>query len=320
MERSVKETPPDSGSHGKRPGTLRWRVTRRDFLKSSCLFAGGLFAGPGFAVMSEWGRKPRLRFGMLTDVHYADVPARGERHYRESLAKMNECIRLMNAQRVDFLIELGDFKDQGEPAQEAYTLQYLETIEKAFGKFRGPRFHVLGNHDMDSLSKMQFQSRIRNTGIPEESTCFSFDKKGFHLVVLDANYTADGSDYDHGNFDWRDANIPAAELDWLRTDLESTTLPVIVFVHQLLDGEDDHCVRNAGQVRQMLQDSHRVLAVFQGHKHTGQHSCIEHIHYYTLRAMVTGSGEENNSYAVVDVYDDSSIVVTGYRLAESIRT
>ena len=302
---------------GKEP--FIWKVTRREFLKSSGAVAGGLLTGPGLAFMDEPGPKPQLRFGMVTDVHYADAAPHGERHYRESLAKMSECVRLMNAQKVDFLIELGDFKDQGEPAREQYTLQYLETIEKLFRKFGGPRYHVLGNHDMDSLSKQQFQSRITNKGIPGGSTYYSFNARGLHLVVLDANHTVHGSDYDHGNFDWKDANIPAPELDWLSTDLASTSLPVIVFVHQLLDGEDDHCVRNAEQVRQMLQDNHRVLAVFQGHKHTGQQSYMEHIHYYTLKAMVTGSGDVNNSYAVVDVYDDQSIVVTGYRRAESIR-
>jgi predicted phosphodiesterase len=294
-------------------------VTRRDFLRSSGLVVAGLFAGPAYATMAEPSRKLPFRFGMVTDVHYADVAARGERHYRESLAKMSECIKLMNARKVEFLIELGDFKDQDEPVLEKNTLQYLKTIEKVFGKFKGPRYHVLGNHDMDSISKTQFQSRVRNTGINRESTYYSFDKKGLHLVVLDANYTAGGSDYDHGNFDWRDANIPAAELDWLRTDLESTALPVIVFVHQQLDGDDDHCVRNAEWIRQILQENNKVLAVFQGHKHSGQYSYIENIHYYTLKAMVTGSGEENNSYAIVDVYDDHSIMVTGYRRAESIR-
>lgn len=315
----MEETPLASVGHEKGPGTGSWRVARRDFLKSSGLIVAGIFSGPGFAVIAGSSDKPQLRFGMVTDAHYADAAARGERHYRESLAKMSECVRLMNVQKVDLLIELGDFKDQGEPVQENNTLQYLKTIETAFGKFRGPRYHVLGNHDMDSISKNQFQSRIKNTGIPRWSTYYSFDVKGFHGVVLDANYKADGSDYDHGNFDWTDSNIPAEELSWLRRDLTSTALPVIVFVHQQLDGDDDHCVKNAARVRQILQESNRVLAVFQGHKHAGQYSYVENIHYYTLKAMVTGSGMENNSYAIAEVHEDKSIVVTGYRRADSVR-
>lgn len=39
------------------------------------------------------------------------------------------------------------------------------------------------------------------------------------------------------------------------------------------------------------------------------------IHYYTLKAMVEGSGEANNSYAIVEVRADNSLTVTGYRNA-----
>lgn len=49
----------------------------------------------------------------------------------------------------------------------------------------------------------------------------------------------------------------------------------------------------------------------------GSMTDIEGIHYYTLRAMVDGAGEQNNSYAIVDVHADNSLVVTGYRRAVS---
>lgn len=35
---------------------------------------------------------PKLRFGMVTDPHYADVDTRGSRYYRQSLAKMKESV------------------------------------------------------------------------------------------------------------------------------------------------------------------------------------------------------------------------------------
>ena len=61
---------------------------------------------------------PKLRFGMVTDPHYADVDTRGSRYYRQSLAKMKECVDLMKQQQVDFLIELGDLKDQDNEPNE----------------------------------------------------------------------------------------------------------------------------------------------------------------------------------------------------------
>ncbi len=294
-----------------------WTVTRRELLGRSGVAIAGLLSGASLAHAEKADSKPRLSFGILTDAHYADTDAKGSRRYRESIEKMTECVRLMNDREVDFLIELGDLKDQGRPAVEEATLEYLTVIEEVYGHFRGPRYHVLGNHDVDSISKEQFLDRVENTGVTSGAGFYSFDSKGFHLVVLDANFTADGSDYDHGNFNWTDSNIAAQQLDWLRRDLASSAKPVIAFIHQQLDGKGSHCVRNSAEVRQVLQGNGRVLAVFQGHNHAGAHSHIENIHYYTLRAMVEGAGEQNNSYAVVDVHADNSIVVTGYRRALS---
>ena len=257
------------------------------------------------------------RFGIVTDCHYADADAQGTRFYRESLDKLSECVTLMNAERVDFLIELGDFKDQDKPPVEQSTLSYLQVAEKAFKQFKGPTYHVLGNHDMDSISKMQFLKRVENTKIDSNRSYYSFDSKGLRYVVLDANYRTDGADYDHGNFDWTDANIPSKELDWLRKDLAAAPGAVIVFIHQLLDGTGSVYVKNAAQVRQDLEASGKVLAVFQGHHHSGSYSKVAGIHYYTLKAVIEGQGLQNNSYAIAEVQPDGSITVTGYRKAVS---
>jgi alkaline phosphatase len=136
-------------------------------------------------------------------------------------------------------------------------------------------------------------------------------------VVIDANYRKDETPYDHGNFTWTDTLIPQSQLEWLRRDLVAASLPVIVFIHQLLDGAGGLYVVNADEVRNILQASGKVLAVFQGHKHDGDYNNIEGIHYYTLKAMVVGSGADNNSYATVEVLGDNDIIVTGYRNALS---
>jgi len=170
---------------------------------------------------------------------------------------------------------------------------------------------------MDSISKQQFLANVENTGIDPARSFYSFDSKGFHFVVLDANYRGDGAEYDHGNFDWTDANIPQQQLTWLSKDLARARGPVIVFVHQFLAGAGSHRIKNAEEVRSILESSGKVAAVFQGHKHDGDYSEIESIHYYTLKAVVEGSGSENNSYAIVDIQADSGITITGYRKAVS---
>ncbi len=316
----IDHTFSDDGS-GAASGGRRWVLTRRLLLKSSLASVAGLAAGP-LSCASRSTTKDRqatVRFGLVTDCHYADADTAGTRCYRESLDKLRECVELMNHKGVDFLIELGDFKDQGTPPVEKDTLSYLEAVEKVFQGFNGPTYHVIGNHDADSISKNQFLARIENTNIDPGRSYYSFDIQGLHGIVLDANFRSDGADYDHGAFDWKDTNLPPAELAWLKEDLAATAGPVVVFTHQLLDGVGSVYVNNAAQVRPILEASGTVLAVFQGHHHEGSYRRIGGIHYYTLKALVEKSGPENNAYAIAEVFPDGSITVHGYRRAENRR-
>ncbi len=290
----------------------KWIITRRDFLRAAVL--AGL--SPAFSSCTfPSASRAKLSFGIVTDSHYADTAIRDNRFFRESADKMTECVKLMNDKKVNFLIELGDFKDQNAEPSEEKTIAYLRTIEEIFQQFNGPTYHVLGNHDVDSLSKEQFRANIKNTNISGSSCHYSYDFKGIHFVVLDANFRTDGTVYDHGNFSSSDTYIPEAELNWLMQNLADTTLPSIVFCHQQLGGRGGTYVKNAEEVRGILQDSGKVLAVFDGHEHRGGYRLVKGIHYYTLKGMIVGTGPENNSYAIVEILNDNNIVVTGYRKA-----
>lgn len=254
---------------------------------------------------------------MLSDIHYADREPAGDRFYRQSLAKVQEAVDQMNRERLDFVIELGDFKDQDAVPNESRTLSYLSGIETVFQKFNGPTYHVLGNHDMDGISKQQFLESVDNTGISGTKSYYSFNKKKIHFVVLDGNFTKEGKAYDHGNFSWDDASIPESQVKWLNDDLKQNKLPVIVFIHQMLDDSKNakQAVQNAAEVRQILEQTGKVICVFQGHVHEERYNLINGIHYYSVNAVVDGNGPENNAYMVVDVYKDGSLKLDGYRRA-----
>ena len=292
----------------------QWRVTRRDVLQAGIGLGASLMGG--CAVTNRLSGR-QLRFGMVTDIHYADVAARGARHYRQSPAKLAECLDLMNQEKVDFLIEMGDFKDQATPPLRDTTLAYLRTIEAQFQGFAGPTYHVLGNHDVDSISKQDFLNQVTNTGIAPDASYYAFDAQGLHCIVLDANFMADGQAYDSGNFNWTETYICPEQVDWLKQELRHTHKRTLVFCHQCLDGDESHHVKNGAAVRQVLEDSKKVLAVFMGHNHAGHYSLINGIHYYTLKAVVEGDQVTDNAYAIVEVRPDDTVVVTGYRKAVS---
>ena len=295
-----------------------WRVDRRDFLKASAASLFGLMLGSRRLTAAAEPLRAGCRFGLLADPHYADAEPRGTRYYRESLGKMREAVDRLRAARVEFLGELGDIKDMALNEPDTRTLSHLVAIEWEFQRFGGPTYHVLGNHDMDNLSKAQVLAHITNTGIPAGRSHYAFSHGGVRFVTIDTNFTKDGRDYDHGNFDWREIYLPAPQLDWLRAELKAATEPIIILGHQRLDGDGHVQVVNRAEVRAALEGAGKVLAVFQGHDHKGAYSLINGIHYYTLKAIIEDSGPDNNAYAVVDVRPDLSLTVTGFRRAVSM--
>ena len=206
-----------------------------------------------------------------------------------------------------FVVELGDLIDKANTVEEE--MGWLKEIEAVFARTRAPRHYVLGNHCVATLTKEEFAAHTAAARTPH----YSFDSDAYHFVILDACFTAKGEAYARGNFDWKDSNIPAEQTDWLREDLNRTSKPVIVFVHQRLDDHAPHSVVNALAVREILQRSGKVLAVFQGHSHANDYQQIGGIHYCTLVAMVEGSGAGNSGYAMLDVMADGSLRLHGFR-------
>ena len=293
-------------------------LSRRAFLHGGSLFLAGTAVGAvGSCTAVDPVRRSSVRLGLLTDCHYADKVPAGSRHYRESLTKVRQAVARFNEAGASVAIELGDFVDA---APEVDTeVEYLKTIDAEYAKFHGDRHYVLGNHCVFTLTKEEF---IDNCAAV--AAHYSFDLGAFHFVVLDACYRADGVGYGRKNFDWKDTNLPAAELDWLRADLVATGKRAVVFVHQRLDldpaGEHAaYAVKNAPAVRRVLEASGNVLAVFQGHSHENLYRHLGGIHYCVLRAVVEGAGAENNGYALVDLYDDGSIRIDGFREQSAYR-
>jgi hypothetical protein len=295
--------------HRTDDGSAGGPLTRRAFLRRGSLILAGGAAGAAAldALAAANARaKPAVRFGLLTDVHYADRPPLGLRYYRESIAKVREAVGKFNERKATLAFELGDFIDAAPDLKTE--IGFLKTIEAEYARFRGLRRHVLGNHCVWSLTKKEFLDTVG-----EKDAHCSLDHGGFHFIVLDACYRSDGQPYGRKNFNWMDSNVPPAELRWLAADLKATDKKCLAFVHQRLDVENHYGVKNASAVRKVLEDSGKVLAVFQGHYHRNDYRQIAGIHYCTLRAVVEGSGPENNAYAVVDVLAGGTIRVDGFR-------
>jgi alkaline phosphatase len=281
---------------------------RRAFLKHGTLVLTATTLNSSKVFANE--EVTRLRIGLITDLHYADKAPAGTRHYRETLTKLEEAAKQFEQDKLAFVVELGDLIDAADSVDVEQS--YLKKINREFSAICEERHYVLGNHCVDTLKKEEFLG-----GVEQEKSYYSFDRGDFHFVVLDSCFRSDGQPYGRKNFHWSDANIPVAELEWLKGDLKSNDKPVIVFAHQRLDVSSNHGVKDNANVRTILESSGKVLAVFQGHSHQNDLKEIGGIHYCTLVAMVEGSGPEKNGYSVMELEPNGTIHLTGFRKQKS---
>jgi len=263
---------------------------KRSALLAVFLLLVSLIGVLGAAAQTASSEAP-LHVGIFTDLHAHDTNSPNEgktmTNYPE---RLTACIDAMNAWPADLMIELGDFVNgrfvMGAPLGEADRIPgILDQAEAIYATFNGPRYYVIGNHDVYDLSKAQFLAHTAAT-----KTYESFDAGAYHFVILDAQYDKKGNDLDHVGWSVV-GNIPPEELDWLKADLAATDKPTIVCVHQRLDKAFDLLsggpeITDAAEIRGVLEASGKVIAVFQGHDHENAEVDINGIHYITFEALV----------------------------------
>ncbi len=273
-----------------------------------CILACFLVFGLGCTAMAS-----PLRLGVVTDIHVHDTDSPNQHAVMTNYAeRLDAFVAAMIAWPADAVFELGDLVNGafvlgaplGDPARIA---GLLDTAVGSLERFPGPLYYVLGNHDVYNLSKTEF---LETAGAP--STTSSFDLAGYHLVLLDAQFSKAGQDYE--NITWMvQGTVPAVELEWLRADLAATILPTIVFIHQPLDVEYEleaggPSVSNRSEVQAVLAESGHVIAVFQGHSHVDRVTVQDRIHYVTFAALVDRDEPTPPSWAAITLDPDARTV------------
>lgn len=211
-----------------------------------------------------------LKFAIASDFHAQDVPDGEER--------IASFIRAAKDEKVDFIIELGDFCRLDSAGQV-----YL----KLWDSFEGDKYHVIGNHDMDSYTPEEYVAGMKMPG-----RYYSFDKGDFHFIVLDGNNLYDGKEYTH----YAKANyyvdpkmrafIDPEQMAWLKQDLAATDKKCVLFSHQNIE----QFLNNGATVRQILEDENRragfkkVVLAFGGHNHSNYTKEINGITYMQINS------------------------------------
>lgn len=259
-------------------------VKRRNFLKQIGLSGTGLLLASNtwsVPIIQPAKSAKKLRIGVISDLHHLqfNVP---------EVARMKSFMDAVMKESPDFIIQCGDFC---RPKKS-------EEIMAQWNRFTGPKYHVLGNHDMDVCDKATI---MKLWGM--EKPYYSFDQGGYHFVVMDRNFLRkeDKTLEDYNNSNWGPLPSPMRsftdqpQLEWLKQDLATAQHPVIVFMHQPVFLSDFYQeLGNADEILAIFDDANLaakqagkntgVMAVFMGHDHDDRYGARNGVHYFLLNS------------------------------------
>ncbi len=251
-------------------------MKRRDFVKGISVAAAGSVFTRSFAFTPFLtGKNKTLTIGWITDVHHGYCADAGSR--------LEAFIARANQRKPDFILQGGDFC---HPTTEARSFMNI------WEKFSGPKYHVLGNHDMDKGNKKQI---MELWGM--EKPYYSFDQGEFHFVVMDCNHIlTDGKYIDYANANFYIENprrdlVNPEQIEWLKEDLLKMRMPTIIISHQSFDDIwTGYTVPNKLDVRKVIDDANsgskhpKVIACFCGHHHLDNHMVINGVQYFHINS------------------------------------
>ncbi len=232
-----------------------------------------------------------IRIGICTDVH--------QDYFYGMPERLQVFVDDMKERNADFVIQLGDF---------CYPIAENIPFLNVWNSFEGPKYHVMGNHDMDHHTKEDF---MRFTGMPKPY--YSFDIGGYHFIVLDLNNAKVGSTivpYSRGNQNGTltDLNyMDNLQLQWLEEDINATNKRTIIFSHQTLFYELQNKAYFDGIIEKANAKHKKVIATFSGHQHLNwmrSRMGVQHIQVNSMSYNWPGNNDYlNETRYPQEVYD-----------------
>lgn len=313
-------------------------LSRRRFLAGAVgSLAGAALLGRSFAAESGASpsaapRRRVLRLAHLTDTHVMP-PLEG---FQDPVAGFARALRHVHAQpeRPDLILFGGDLIMDSLKREKAEALAQWELWKKIVAdEVTIPYQICLGNHDVWGWAARQpawesdplYGKRLALEALGLKDRYYSFDRAGWHFVVLDSTQI----DYDsqHGYT----ARFDDAQFAWLAADLAATPreTPVLILSHIPILSScvffDDDLEKTGTWVipgAWMHIDARRCKDLF--HQHPNVKVCLSgHVHlvddvsYLGVRYLCNGAvcggwwkgkcQEFDPAYALVDLYNDGTV-------------
>jgi len=244
-----------------------------------------------------------MKFAILTDIHLGP-----EEHYKGVLRKMTKDAKIFldkflaemndNA-KPNFVMVLGDLIQEIDEKNDRENMQYIINL---LSGLNCPVYYAAGNHDIKKISEEDLAHFFK-----QKKLYYSFNHGEFHFIVLFSKKISD-----------TEITIDENQVDWLKQDLSNTSCKCVIFVHHSLadqdltgnpwfEGRAYKClIANRKEVREILAESKKVIAVFNSHLHWDKRHFHDDIPYFTIQSLTENEddkGVASEAHAIVDIND-----------------
>jgi len=287
-------------------------MERRDFLQGSlALGFGGVITKVN--ITEDEKQKPVLTIAHITDVHIKasdNIPKRAAGYLKKALS----------AHEVDFILNGGDAifdASYEDVTREMVTKQWAVWDEFISGT-NLEVYSCIGNHDpwwkAPSESDEMYGLNYAAKRLKMPHRYYSFDKKGWHFIILDGNQ--------------KGTRLDVQQMDWLKNDLAKLqpNTPVLIMSHYPILSST--CAWSGGQHGDykelkslFFQHRDKVKVCLSGHQHLADEVSYNGISYFcngSLSGFWWGEGDKESAgkyyyqetppgYAIMNLYADGSV-------------
>jgi hypothetical protein len=219
-----------------------------------------------------------IRFALISDIHIRETSRKEITAEQQTRAILESFMTSMNTEvKPDFIVQLGDLNDGclascADPASSDLIVDRLRRAQSyTEDQTDITWFDVIGNHeyasgynaDLSVVENKDFSDiyrAINENWSSLEDTWYFRDIKGYRFVFLNTAYPNEGLSH----------RIPMQEVDWLREVLESSDMPVFVFMHVPVSkgaGNTYDVAVNQEKIIELLAQHDSFVVGFFGHSH-----------------------------------------------------
>lgn len=257
----------------------------------------------------------KLKICIFSDIHYIKNKPNFEvnqklTEYAEELVDMM-IDKINNEIKPDICINLGDLIQASSSFEE--DKENLQYIWKKLQQIRVPFYTLIGNHELKQVKSNKEVLDI----IGYESATFSLDVNNYHLIFC-------GTEVNNVDTRFKTHYLSDMDMEFIKDDLKNNiNKKIIVFTHFGI-AEDDMkgnfwfennieagMLQNRKQLKDLLNNSNNILAVFSAHQHWTKRIKEYGIDYYLVGSLVENinhDGIPDGVYFDVQI-DDNDVCV-----------